>query len=223
MLYKYILFDLDGTLTNPKTGITKSVTYALKKIKNIDANLDDLTKFIGPPLKESFMDFYDFTEEEAKEAILYYREYFVDHGIYENEIYEGIKELLEDLQKTNTYVLAVATSKPTKFAELIIKHFGLDEYFTSIVGSNLDGTRTKKSEVIEEVLLRLSIKDKREVVMIGDRQHDILGAKEMVIDSIGVTYGYGTYDELKRAGANYIVNSIQGLRDLLLSCDYSLS
>ncbi|VDN48977.1 5'-nucleotidase [Petrocella atlantisensis] len=216
MLYKYILFDLDGTLTDPKTGITRSVAYALKKTKNIDANLDDLTIFIGPPLKESFMDFYDFTEEEAKEAILYYREYFVDHGIYENEIYEGIEELLEDLQKTNTYVLAVATSKPTKFAELIIKHFGLDEYFTSIVGSNLDGTRTKKSEVIEEVLLRLSIKDKREVVMIGDRQHDILGAKEMVIDSIGVTYGYGTYDELKRAGANYIVNSIQGLKDLVL-------
>lgn len=217
MLYKYILFDLDGTLTNPKTGITKSVAYALKKIKNIDANLDDLTKFIGPPLKESFMDFYDFTEEEAKQAILYYREYFVDQGIYENEIYEGIKELLEDLQKTNANVLAVATSKPTKFAELIIKHFGLDGYFTSIVGSNLDGTRTKKSEVIEEVLLKLSIKDMREVVMIGDRQHDILGAKEMDIDSIGVAYGYGTYDELKRAGASYIVNNIQGLRDLLLS------
>ncbi len=217
MLYKYILFDLDGTLTNPKTGITKSVAYALKKIKNIDANLDDLTKFIGPPLKESFMDFYDFTEEEAKQAILYYREYFVDQGIYENEIYEGIKELLEDLQKTNANVLAVATSKPTKFAELIIKHFGLDGYFTSIVGSNLDGTRTKKSEVIEEVLLKLPIKDMREVVMIGDRQHDILGAKEMDIDSIGVAYGYGTYDELKRAGASYIVNNIQGLRDLLLS------
>ena len=215
-MYKYILFDLDGTLTNPKTGITKSIAYALKKIKNIDANLDDLTKFIGPPLKESFMDFYDFTEEEAGQAIIYYREYFVNQGIYENEIYEGIKELLEELQKTNVYVLAVATSKPTKFAELIIKHFGLDGYFTSIVGSNLDGTRTKKSEVIEEVLLRLSIKDKREVVMIGDRQHDILGAKEMVIDSIGVAYGYGTYDELKRAGANYIVNSIQGLRDLIL-------
>lgn len=217
MLYKYILFDLDGTLTNPKTGITKSVAYALKKTKNIDANLDDLTIFIGPPLKESFMDFYDFTEEEAEQAIIYYREYFVDQGIYENEIYEGIKNLLDDLQKTNTFVLAVATSKPTKFAELIIKHFGLEGYFTSIVGSNLDGTRTKKSEVIEEVLLRLSIKDKREVVMIGDRQHDILGAKEIVIDSIGVAYGYGSSDELERAGADYIVNSIQGLRDQLLS------
>ncbi|PKM52998.1 MAG: phosphoglycolate phosphatase [Firmicutes bacterium HGW-Firmicutes-5] len=217
MLYKYILFDLDGTLTNPKTGITKSVAYALKKTKNIDANLDDLTIFIGPPLKESFMDFYDFTEEEAEQAIIYYREYFVDQGIYENEIYEGIKTLLDDLQKTNTFVLDVATSKPTKFAELIIKHFGLEGYFTSIVGSNLDGTRTKKSEVIEEVLLRLSIKDKREVVMIGDRQHDILGAKEIVIDSIGVAYGYGSSDELERAGADYIVNSIQGLRDQLLS------
>ncbi|PKM56535.1 MAG: phosphoglycolate phosphatase [Firmicutes bacterium HGW-Firmicutes-3] len=217
MLYKYILFDLDGTLTNPKTGITKSVAYALKKTKNIDANLDDLTIFIGPPLKESFMDFYDFTEEEAKQAIIYYREYFVDQGIYENEVYEGIKELLEDLQKANAFVLAVATSKPTKFAELIIKYFGLEGYFTSIVGSNLDGTRTKKSEVIEEVLSRLSIKDKHEVVMIGDRQHDIIGAKEMNIDSIGVEYGYGTYDELKSAGANYIVDSIQGLRDRLLS------
>ena len=213
MRYKYILFDLDGTLTDPKTGITKSVAYSLKKLKNIDVELDQLTPFIGPPLKDSYIDFYGFSESEAERAIQIYREYFKDTGIYENEIYNGMKALLETL-KDKQYILGVATSKPTMFAERIIEHFDLDQYFSCIVGSNLDGTRTDKAEVIAEALAQLSIGNKEQVVMVGDRKHDILGAKKMQMDSIGVTYGYGSYQELNDAGADYIVDNIDKLKKL---------
>jgi phosphoglycolate phosphatase len=214
MSYKYILFDLDGTLTDPKIGITKSVAYSLKKLKNIEVELDQLTKFIGPPLKDSYIDFYGFSESEAEIAIQTYREYFKDTGIYENEVYSGMEDLLEAL-KDKQYILGVATSKPTMFAEIIIKHFDLERYFSCVVGSNLDGTRTDKAEVIAEALTQLSIDDKENVVMIGDRKHDILGAKKMEIDSIGVTYGYGSYEELEDAGADYIIENIDGLKKIL--------
>jgi phosphoglycolate phosphatase len=206
MSYKYILFDLDGTLTDPKIGITKSVAYSLRKLKNIEVELDQLTKFIGPPLKDSYIDFYGFSESEAEIAIQTYREYFKDTGIYEN-----LLEALKDKQ----YILGVATSKPTVFAEIIIKHFDLERYFSCVVGSNLDGTRTDKAEVIAEALTQLSIDEKENVVMIGDRKHDILGAKKMEIDSIGVTYGYGSNEELEDARADYIIENIDGLKKIL--------
>lgn len=210
MSHKYILFDLDGTLTDPKEGITKSVAYSLKKMRNIEVDVEELTKFIGPPLMDSYSEYYGFTEEESRKAIEYYREYFKDKGIYENIIYDGIKELLEKL-KNKGKVLVVATSKPTVFAEVIIRHFDLEGYFTFIVGSNLDGSRTRKSEVIEAALKKLGINDLADVVMIGDRKHDIMGAKEVNVDSIGVVYGYGSFDELKKAGADHVVNSVNEL------------
>nr|MDA3847375.1 HAD hydrolase-like protein [Vallitaleaceae bacterium] len=200
MKYKYILFDLDGTLTDPKVGITKSVAYSLKKMRDMDVDTEELTKFIGPPLKDSYMDFYDFTEEEAEEAIACYREYFKETGIYENEVYDGIRQLLGRLQALG-HILVVATSKPTVFAETIINHFDLEGYFTCIVGSYLDGRRTNKAEVIEAVINALSIhNEKNKVIMIGDRKHDIIGAKTVGVDAIGVIYGYGSYDELEKAG-----------------------
>lgn len=214
MKYQYILFDLDGTLTDPKMGITKSVAYALKKMKDWTVDINDLTKFIGPPLNESFTDFYGFTLTESNRAIEFFREYFKAYGIYENEIYPGIKDLLKSL-KDSGKVLAVATSKPTVFAEKIIEYFELEEYFECVVGSNLDGTRTKKKDVIETVLDILEI-DSKEAIMVGDREHDILGAKAMCMSSIGVVYGYSIENELSDAGAEYIVDSVFELKNLLL-------
>ena len=215
MRYKYILFDLDGTLTDPKIGITTAVAYALNKMGHYEVNLEELTKFIGPPLREAFIEYYNFSEKEAKQAIEYYREYFIDRGIYENEIYSGIKELLDELKKSDR-ILVVATSKPTIFAETIINYFDLTKYFSSVVGSNLDGTRSKKAEVIEAALERNGITDKEEVVMIGDRKHDIIGAKHVGIHSIGVGYGYGTNNELEEAGADFIAAKVEDLRILLM-------
>jgi phosphoglycolate phosphatase len=215
MKFKTIFFDLDGTLTDPKIGITKSVAYSLKKMRDEEVDPDELTMFIGPPLKESYMEFYGMSENEAEEAIQSFREYFKETGILENQIYEGIEALLKNL-KSRGVELMVATSKPTEFAEIILTHFGIRTFFTEVVGSNLDGTRVKKAEVIQEVLNRASIEDKASVIMIGDRKHDILGAKQVGMDSIGVVYGYGSRDELEGAGANWVVESVDELADLLM-------
>lgn len=212
---KYIMFDLDGTIADPKIGITKSVEYALNKFGIKTNNLDNLCKFIGPPLKESFMKYYKFDEEDSKKAIEYYREYFSAVGIYENIVYEGIEEMLISLRKQNK-TLIVATSKPTVFASKILEHFNLNRHFNFVSGSNIDGSRTKKSEVIEYALNRNNIKDKSEVIMIGDRKHDIYGAKEVGIESIGILHGYGDYNELYESGATYITEDIKGLNELLL-------
>lgn len=214
MKYKYILFDLDGTLTDPKIGITKSVAYALDKMGIPGVDVEELTKFIGPPLMESFMKYYSFGEAEAKQAIEYYREYFKDKGIFENDIYDGIEELLKDLKEKGN-ILAVATSKPTVFAERIIEYFKLSHYFSCVIGSNLDGTRSKKAEVIQYVLDKLEIEDKKQAIMIGDREHDIIGANQVGIDSIGVRYGYGVEDELEKAGATCVVEKVEGLLGIL--------
>lgn len=207
---KYILFDLDGTLTDPMMGITKSVKYALEKFNiNVDT-LEELCKFIGPPLKDSFMDFYNFSEEEAEKGIKFYRERYSTKGVYENIVYDGIEDLLKKL-KDNNKVLIVATSKPEVFAKQILEHFKLDKYFDYICGSNLDGTRSKKAEVIEYALNIAGVTEKDEAIMIGDRKHDIIGAKSINIESIGVLYGYGNFEELEKSGADYIVKNIEKL------------
>lgn len=212
---KYILFDLDGTITDPKEGITKSVAYALSKFGIKVDSLNELCKFIGPPLKDSFIEYYNFNDDESEKAIKYYREYFSDRGIYENQVYKGFEDILISL-KENNKVLIVATSKPTIFAQKILEHFNLRKYFSFVSGSNLEGTRVKKSEVIQYALERNNIKDLSEVIMIGDRKHDVYGAKEIGIESIGVLYGYGDYEELYDNGANYIVNNVEELRKLIM-------
>ena len=208
--YSTILFDLDGTLTDPKEGITKSIQYALNKMGIVENDLEKLTPFIGPPLLPSFMEFYHFSEEEANQTLQFYRERFSVTGLFENEVYEGIEELLKNLKQSN-YRLAVATSKPTVFAKRILDYFELSPYFEVIVGSELDGTRTAKGEVIAEVLKQMNIENKDDCVMIGDRKHDLIGASENAIDSIGVTYGYGSQQELEEANATYIVHSVGSL------------
>ena len=207
-----VLFDLDGTLSDPKIGITKSVKYSLAKF-GIKAELDELERFIGPPLKESFMKYYEFSDEMAIDAIEKYREYFKDKGIYENELYDGISELLNQLVK-NDLALAVATSKPTFFAQKILRYFNIDNYFKEIIGSNLDNTGTEKKDIIKLALSKLN-KSNYESIMIGDRRHDIIGAKANNVQSIGVLYGYGSRTELEGVSPEYIVQDIKGLSKLL--------
>ncbi len=212
--YEVILFDLDGTLTDPKEGITKSVQYALKKMGIIEENRDNLVKFIGPPLVESFQEYYDMDEGDTWAAIKAYREYFADKGILDNQVFTGIPELLASLNNKG-HELGVATSKPTIYSEKILEHFRLDNYFKVIVGSNLDGSRVAKNEIIEAALEALRVKQLDKVVMVGDRKHDIMGANKNNIDSIGVLFGYGSKAEFQEAGATYIVNTVEELGALL--------
>lgn len=204
-MYQYILFDLDGTLTDPGLGITNSVMYALKKF-NIEVDeRASLYKFIGPPLQGSFQNFYGFSEEESALAVEYYREYFRDRGLYENEVYEGIPELLSDLKKQGKKLI-LATSKPEEFAKEILRYFDLAKYFDFVAGATMDSTRVKKADVIAHALNQCHITDVSVAIMIGDREHDILGAKQVGMDAIGVLYGYGNLEELKVAGADDIVS-----------------
>lgn len=212
--YDVILFDLDGTLTDSSPGIINSIIYALDKY---GISLEDtavLRKFLGPPLHESFKDFYGFDENKAMEAVGFYREYFSTKGIFENEVYEGIASLLQSLSERGKRLI-LATSKPQPFTDKIMEHFDLTQYFECIVGSNMDGTRSKKADVISYALQQCGVTDKSKTVMIGDRAQDIIGAKSVGIDAIGVEYGYGDYDELNDAGANYIVKTVDELKRYL--------
>ncbi len=209
-MYDVILFDLDGTLTDSGPGITNSVAYALKKFDIQVTDQTELFKFIGPPLKESFEKYYGFSSEKAVKAIEYYREYYVDKGLFENAVYEGMEELLKAIQVSGKTAI-VATSKPEIFAKRILEHFDIAKYFAHIVGANLDETRTKKDEVISYVLHNCNIPVGSSLLMIGDREHDILGAKKMGLDSLGVLFGYGDYEELENAGATYIAESVKDI------------
>lgn len=211
---EYILMDLDGTITNPKIGITKSIQYALRHFNiNID-NLDSLCKFIGPPLKDSFIEYYGFDEEDAVKAIDKYREYFKDTGIYENEVYEGMEEQLDRL-KASGKKLIVATSKPEVFAKRIIEYFHLEGYFCDICGSTFDQSISKKSDVIRYALEKNGILDLTKIVMVGDRKYDIEGAKEVGLASIGVLFGFGSREELKLAGADKICEKVEDLYETI--------
>ena len=206
-MYDYLFFDLDGTLTDPGMGITNSVAYALKKW-NIEAeSRESLYRFIGPPLADSFQQYYGFTPEDSLKAVDDYREYFRDKGLYENEVYEGVEDLLKELRARGKK-LAVATSKPEVFAVRILKHFGLDGYFDVIAGATMDSSRSKKADVIAWAMQCLGEVDVSRSVMIGDREHDVLGAKQVGMDSIGVLFGYGDRAEHEKAGATWIAETV---------------
>ncbi|HCB99711.1 MAG TPA: phosphoglycolate phosphatase [Ruminococcaceae bacterium] len=211
---KNIFFDLDGTITNSKVGITKSAAYALRSFGISVTDLDDLLPFIGPPLKESFMRYYDFTEQDAILAVRKYGEYFSKIGLYENAVYSGIESMLHQL-RLKKRTLFVATSKPTYFAIKILSHFHLLSYFHSVFGSELDGTRSQKDEVLLYGLEQRHITDLSTTIMIGDRLYDIYGAKKAGISSIGVLYGFGSRFELEDAGADYIIETVSALSALL--------
>jgi phosphoglycolate phosphatase len=207
-----ILFDLDGTLTNPKEGIVNSILYALGKLGIKENFVNELDSFIGPPLRDSFIKRYNLTDKLADKAVISYREYFAIKGLFENEMYPGAEEMLESFC-TKKYQLFVATSKPTTYSERILKHFRLDKFFIEIVGSNLDNTRTDKTEIISHIITSHNLMAANSI-MVGDRKHDITGAKNNLIKSVGVTYGYGSLEELRSAQAEFIVNDFVELKTL---------
>ena len=204
-MYDVILFDLDGTLTDPGEGITNSVAHALEKFHIPVPERRELYKFIGPPLYQSFMEFYGLDREQALLAVDYYREYYRDRGIWENEVYAGIPSLLEQLKAAGKR-LVLATSKPEEFALQILEHFELMPYFDLV----------EKADVINYALEALKLEPGPSIVMVGDREHDVLGAREAGLDCIGVIFGYGDEPELQTAGAVHIAATVEELAGLLL-------
>lgn len=213
--FEYILFDLDGTITDSGEGITKAVQYSLKHFDILVDDLSDLQKFIGPPLKHSYINFYDFDDAKAEIGIIKFREYYSDKGIFENKLYDGIIEVLEELNKNNKKII-LATSKPELYAKQILEYFNIDKYFSVIAGADFEETRVNKGDVIKYALDQVDIKDLSKVIMIGDREHDIIGAKENNIKSIGVLYGFGDVIELTQARADYISKTPQDILDIIL-------
>ncbi|MCC8161574.1 MAG: HAD family hydrolase [Lachnospiraceae bacterium] len=214
---KCILFDLDGTLTESGEGITKSVQYALEKMGKPEADAAKLRVFIGPPLIEQFMEYSGMSRTEAEEAVVYYRERYATIGIFENRPYPGIEEMLKILkEKGNT--LVVASSKPEFYVLKILEHFHIRDYFDEVVGATMDEKRTGKADVIAEALTRLKSGEKREnIVMVGDKEHDIIGARKNGIPCIAVSYGYGTMQELLSEKPFRIVRSVDELQEVLLN------
>lgn len=202
--YQYYLFDLDGTLTDSGEGIMNSIRHALDKFGITEYDEAVLRKFIGPPLAECFQKYFDLSPEEARTGIDYYREYYTAGGMFENAVYDGVKELLEGL-KAQGKTLLVATSKPELFAKQILEHFELAQYFDCIAGASMDETRVRKDEVIAYALQQYQGVELEDAVMIGDRSHDIMGGKANGMDTIGVLYGFGSREELEEAGADWIV------------------
>lgn len=214
MKYPYLFFDLDGTLTDPGEGIVGCVQYALESFGIHETDRAKLTRFIGPPLMESFRESYGFDEERAAAAVAKYRERYSAVGLFENRVYDGIYDMLKTLTAGgHTFVLA--TSKPEVFANRIMERYGLAPYFRLICGSGLDGTRVNKNEVIEYAIGLLQC-PRDEIIMVGDRKHDILGAKLCGVASCGVRYGYAETGELEEAGADFIADTPLDLPSILM-------
>ena len=216
-MWNTVLFDLDGTLTDSGEGIMKSVQYALDKLGKPEPDLEKLRCFVGPPLKEQFMAYAGLDEEQGNLAVKYYRERYTVTGIYENSLYPGVRKMLELFQK-NGIRMGVASSKPEVYVKQILEHFKIDSFFSAIVGSELDGKRTDKAEVIEEALRRLGVeKRKNEIVMVGDRKFDVIGARNLGLDCIGVTYGYGDLAEIQEAKPAFIAAEVAGIAECMLN------
>lgn len=218
MNYKYILFDLDGTITESGPGIMNSVRYALEKMGFPTLPEETLRKFIGPPLAESMMRYSDMTGEQAAQAIVCYREHYTKKGIFENALYPGVETMLREL-KENGKILALSTSKPELYAKQILAHFQVESYFSAVCGASMDEKRVEKAEIIACTLDELGLAEaqKREVLMVGDREHDVLGARKNGLDCLGVLYGYGSRRELEDAGARFIAASAQEAARMILS------
>lgn len=212
---EHIFFDLDGTLTDSMPGITRAVQYALKHYGIVEENLEALCPFVGPPLPDSFKEYYHFSQKDADEAVYVFREYYNVKGWMENAVYDGIGEALKAL-KENGKRLYVATSKPDEMAKRVLDHFCLTEYFEFIGGANEDSTRVNKDDVIRYVMDSCGLKEPEKIVMVGDRRHDITGAHKAGLEAVGVLYGYGNHEELDGAGADWIAPTVREMKELLL-------
>ena len=220
MKYTTVLFDLDGTLTDPREGITKSVQYALDKMGIHEPELKPLERFIGPPLYDEFRRSYGFDDAQAKQAIAFYRERFGVVGWKENMLYNGIPELLKALTDAGK-TLSTASSKPAFFIDKIVKYFNIDQYFTVVSGATLDGTIGTKAQVTQQALDRLRVQDLSQAVLVGDRLHDVEGAKKTGLSVVGVLYGYGSREELQDAGADYLCETPREVAELLRSLAFA--
>jgi phosphoglycolate phosphatase len=212
MSYTNILFDLDGTLTDSFLSIANSWKYALKKL-NIEIDPDILRTFIGPPLEKTFSEYFKFNKGNIEIGKKYYREYFLEKGLYENTLYDGIENLLKEINARNK-ICILATSKPIVFAEKIIKYLNIDAYFKYTVGGNLEGTFVEKEDIIKYIIENYNLK-KAETIMVGDRKYDVIGANKNGIKSIGVLYGYGSRAELENENPEYIINSVKEILEII--------
>ncbi len=214
-MFKYVLFDLDGTLTDPKEGITGCVQHALKCMDITPPEKEKLLDFIGPPLVDSFIRRFDMTKEEAEFALKKYRERFSTVGMFENRVYDGVVQMLESLKSAGC-TLAVASLKPLVFVDKILERFELKKYFSAICGSDLEGTKHTKKQIIDDALAALPPALPHQIVMVGDRYQDIEGAKEAEILSIGVKYGYAQGNELENTGADFIAQTPEDVAEIIL-------
>lgn len=212
--YQVIIFDLDGTLSNSKEGITKSVQYALSRLGIQEEDINSLEHFIGPPLTEELIRTYDMSEEEAYKGLEYYRERYVPIGIYETEVYPGTEEMLKELKNSGKHI-ALATSKPQEMAEEVLRFLKIDQYFDTVMGAELHGPRQSKQSVLEALFDKLELKDKTKYIMIGDTCFDIDGAKAVGIESMGVSYGFGDKHEMLEHGAMSVVDRADEITRLL--------
>lgn len=213
-MIKHIFFDLDGTLTDPFEGVTSSFLYALSKFGITVENKNELRRVIGPPLSDSFQNFYGLDPEQTLEANKYYREYFTKFGLLQNEIFPGIPELLSNL-KNKGYKLYVATSKPIEFAVQVLDSFNITGCFEFVSANNFADERHTKAQVIQYIFDTYPNINKEECIMVGDRKYDVEGAKLFDIKSIGVLFGYAENGEFEAAGADYIVESVEDIEKLI--------
>ena len=218
--YDVIAFDLDGTLTNPESGLIEAYIYGFSRMGIRDfGTRDSLRRYIGPPVYDEWRRDYSLTEEEGHKLLGYFREYYDVYGWWDNRVYDGVTELLSELRRAGK-TLILATSKPERTANRVVRHFGLDKYF-DFIGASIDKVRDKKWQVLDYALNSVGCTDRSRALMIGDRKYDAEGAKICGIDSLGVLWGHGSKEELRDAGFEYIVNSTDEIKKLLLD-EFSL-
>jgi len=213
--FTHILFDLDGTLTNPRLGIGNSLKYALRQMQMDGYSDEILEKFVGPPLQDNFKNLFGMNERNTNLAVEHFRTYFGEKGLYENEPYQGICELLEELHLSGKRVYLV-TSKLEKYAKMIMRHFEFNRYLDDLQGAEATGEHSGKGQLIGQLLERNRIPASASVVMVGDTHYDLIGAKENEISSIAVGYGFGTAENLSLCNPDYLVESVDELAELLL-------
>jgi phosphoglycolate phosphatase len=214
-LYKHIIFDLDGTLSDPREGVYNAYYYAAAKLNLKIPDLNVLATLIGPPLQKGFADVFGLQGKEIDEAVAAFREYYGERGLFENILYDGIRELLEELTQTGTPVY-VATSKYESYAKRVLENFGILQFFTDVAGADYSGYHATKTGLVSGLLLRNGIRDPLEVVVVGDTNYDIDAAAELELDSVGVSYGFSSYEEILRLNPDYIAQSVKELRGLLI-------